>query len=136
MEQPRYNATSLHTKIRAVFLAMRRPDTPLYAKLAGGLFVYYALSPLDLIPDFIPLLGRADDMIILPFLAWLSFKLVPDEIMQECMREAENMPGGRLPFPPIACPGVLWTTLGNTRSLHIHSVGAHASLATPGAKLI
>lgn len=94
MEQPKYNATSFHTKIRAVFLAMRRPDTPLYAKLAGGLFVYYALSPLDLIPDFIPLLGRADDMIILPFLAWLSFKLVPDEIMQECMREAENMPVG------------------------------------------
>ncbi len=94
MEQPKYTATSLHTKIRAVFLAMRRPDTPLYAKLAGGLFVYYALSPLDLIPDFIPLLGRADDMIILPFLAWLSFKLVPDDIIKECMRQAENMQGG------------------------------------------
>lgn len=94
MEQPKPTPTSLHTKIRAVFLAMRRPDTPLYAKLAGGLFVYYALSPLDLIPDFIPLLGRADDMIILPFLAWLSFKLVPDDIMNECMRQAENMQGG------------------------------------------
>lgn len=94
MEQPKSTPTSLHTKIRAVFLAMRRPDTPLYAKLAGGLFVYYALSPLDLIPDFIPLLGRADDVIILPFLAWLSFKLVPDDIMNECMRQAENMQGG------------------------------------------
>ena len=94
MEQPKSTPTSLHTKIRAVFLAMRRPDTPLYAKLAGGLFVYYALSPLDLIPDFIPLLGRADDVIILPFLAWLSFKLVPDDIMNECMRQAENIQGG------------------------------------------
>ena len=94
MEQPKSTPTSLHTKIRAVFLAMRRPDTPLYAKLAGGLVVYYALSPLDLIPDFIPLLGRADDVIILPFLAWLSFKLVPDDIMNECMRQAENMQGG------------------------------------------
>lgn len=94
MEQPKSTPTSLHTKIRAVFLAMRRPDTPLYAKLAGGLFVYYALSPLDLIPDFIPLLGRADDVIILPFLAWLSFKLVPNDIMNECMRQAENMQGG------------------------------------------
>lgn len=93
MEQPKSTPTSLHTKIRAVFLAMRRPDIPLYAKLAGGLFVYYALSPLDLIPDFIPLLGRADDVIILPFLAWLSFKLVPDDIMNECMRQAENMQG-------------------------------------------
>ena len=111
MEQPKSTPTSLHTKIRAVFLAMRRPDTPLYAKLAGGLFVYYALSPLDLIPDFIPLLGRADDVIILPFLAWLSFKLVPDDIMNECMRQAENMQGGSFKQKMRYAIPVIWVWL-------------------------
>lgn len=74
-----------------MYIAMKRSDTPLYAKLACGLCVWYALSPLDLVPDFIPFFGAVDDIIILPFLLWLSVKLVPDEIMKECEREAEEI---------------------------------------------
>lgn len=94
MDRSNEKNNSFHTKVAAVFLAMGRPDTPLYAKVAAGMLVYYALSPLDLIPDFIPVLGLADDMVILPFLMWLSFKLVPADIMEECMSRARNMREG------------------------------------------
>ena len=60
-------AEKLNNEISAVFVAMKHPETPLYAKLCAGLCVAYALSPVDLIPDFIPVLGYLDDLLILPF---------------------------------------------------------------------
>ncbi len=75
-------------KIFAVYTALKRPDTPLYAKLTCGMFVWYTLSPLDLIPDFIPVLGAIDDLIILPFLIWLAVRLIPEDIMRRCEIEA------------------------------------------------
>ena len=56
----------LKTYVPAVFLAMKKPETPWYAKLFAAVTVAYALSPIDLIPDFIPLLGYIDDLVILP----------------------------------------------------------------------
>ncbi len=79
---------SINQKIGAMYIAMKREDTPLYAKLACSLCVYYALSPLDIVPDFIPVLGAVDDVIVLPFLMWLSVKLMPADIMEECMLQA------------------------------------------------
>lgn len=81
----------INKKLGAMFLALHRKDTPLYAKLACGLCVYYVLSPVDLIPDFIPVLGALDDMAILPFLIWLSFKMVPDDIMDECLKQSAEI---------------------------------------------
>ncbi|MBQ3587448.1 MAG: DUF1232 domain-containing protein [Oscillospiraceae bacterium] len=83
--------SEINKKIGAMYIAMKRSDTPLYSKLACGLFVYYALSPLDLIPDFIPVLGALDDFIILPFLMWLAVKLVPRDIMEECTAQADEI---------------------------------------------
>lgn len=84
------NATeTVNSKIGAMYIAMRRSDTPLYAKLACGLCVYYVLSPLDIVPDFIPVLGAVDDVIVLPFLMWLAVKLMPDDIMAECVAQAD-----------------------------------------------
>ncbi len=84
------NATeTVNSKIGAMYIAMRRSDTPLYAKLACGLCVYYVLSPLDIVPDFIPVLGAIDDVIVLPFLMWLAVKLMPDDIMAECVAQAQ-----------------------------------------------
>ena len=79
-------ANDINKKISAMYIAMTRPDTPLYAKIAVGLCVWYALSPLDVVPDFIPVLGQVDDIIILPFLMWLALKLMPEDIMEECMQ--------------------------------------------------
>jgi uncharacterized membrane protein YkvA (DUF1232 family) len=60
------------------------PRTPWYAKLFTFLVVAYALSPIDLIPDFIPVLGYLDDLILLPVGIWLAIKLIPEEVLAEC----------------------------------------------------
>ncbi len=84
-------AKQLKTDIPAVFLALKRKETPWYAKVVAGLTVGYALSPIDLIPDFIPVLGYLDDLIILPALVALTVRMIPAEVMAQCRAEAEDM---------------------------------------------
>src|SRR5262249_37865604 len=71
-----------------VFLAARHPRTPWYAKLLLVAIVAYAVSPIDLIPDFIPVLGLVDDIILLPFAIALAVRLIPAEVMEECRARA------------------------------------------------
>ncbi|MGN0606634.1 MAG: YkvA family protein [Oscillospiraceae bacterium] len=75
-------AKKLKTDIPAIFLALKDKDTPVIAKIFAGCTVAYALSPIDLIPDFIPVLGYLDDIILLPALAALTIKLIPEDIME------------------------------------------------------
>ncbi len=84
-------AKKLKADIPAIFLALKDKNTPLPAKIAAAVTVGYALSPIDLIPDFIPVLGYLDDLIILPAFAALTIKLLPKEILEEKRRESENM---------------------------------------------
>lgn len=84
-------AKKLKTDIPSVFLSLKRKDTPIIAKILAGITVVYALSPIDLIPDFIPVLGYLDDIIILPALIALTLRLIPKEIFEECRKEAEGM---------------------------------------------
>jgi uncharacterized membrane protein YkvA (DUF1232 family) len=84
-------AKQLKTDIPAVFLALKQRETPWLAKLLAGVTVAYALSPIDLIPDFIPVLGYLDDLIILPALVALTIRLVPAEVMAQCRAVAEDM---------------------------------------------
>ena len=84
-------AKQLKTDIPTVFLALKKRETPWTAKLLAALTVAYALSPIDLIPDFIPLLGYLDDLIILPALVALTVRLIPAEVMAACRAEAEGM---------------------------------------------
>ncbi len=89
-------AKKLKTDIPAVFIAMKKKETPVAAKILAGLTIAYALSPIDLIPDFIPVLGYLDDLIILPLMVALTIKLIPPEVFAECRKEAENLwAGGR-----------------------------------------
>jgi len=81
----------LKSKVSALFLAFKREDTPLAAKIVSAIAVGYALSPIDLIPDFIPVLGYLDDLIILPLLITLAVKLIPGNIMDECLEQAKGM---------------------------------------------
>jgi uncharacterized membrane protein YkvA (DUF1232 family) len=82
-----------------LWFCMRHPRTPLLAKaLAAGL-VAYAFSPIDLIPDFIPVLGLLDDLLILPLGMWLVIKLVPDDVIAECRGEAARWIEERRPKP-------------------------------------
>jgi uncharacterized membrane protein YkvA (DUF1232 family) len=73
----------------ALCLAARDPRTPWYAKLLAGAVVAYALSPLDLIPDFIPVLGYLDDLIIVPIGIAAALKLVPPEVLAESRARVE-----------------------------------------------
>lgn len=84
-------AARLKTDIPALFLCLRHRETPWYAKLLAGITVAYALSPIDLIPDFIPVAGYLDDLILLPALAALTIKLIPREIFEECRVQSEGM---------------------------------------------
>ncbi len=84
-------AAKLKIDIPAVFIAMKKKETPVIAKITAGITLAYALSPIDLIPDFIPVLGYLDDIILLPALVALTVKLIPAEILAECRNESENM---------------------------------------------
>ncbi|WP_373485022.1 YkvA family protein [Acetobacterium malicum] len=90
-------AKKLKTDIPAVFVALKKKETPLAAKVLAGVTIVYALSPIDLIPDFIPLLGYLDDLIILPILIALTIKLIPKEVFTECQKELEHLWDGGKP---------------------------------------
>lgn len=84
-------AKRLKTDIPAVFLALKDKKTHWYAKLFAALTVVYALSPIDLIPDFIPVLGYLDDLIILPLLVALTVKFIPKDVFEEYRKNAEDL---------------------------------------------
>ncbi|MHC4874173.1 MAG: YkvA family protein [Planctomycetota bacterium] len=75
---------SSQAEYKDVVFLLSHEDTPLYAKAWLLFVVAYAFSPIDLIPDFIPVLGYLDDLILLSIGIWIGMKLVPDGVMQEC----------------------------------------------------
>ena len=84
-------AKQLKKDIPAIFLALKSEKTPFLAKILAFLTVAYALSPIDLIPDSIPVLGYLDDVLLLPGLAALTLRLIPEEVMEECRSRARDM---------------------------------------------
>lgn len=81
-------ARKIKLLLPALMVAMRKAQTPWPAKVVGGLAVVYALSPVDLVPDFIPVLGLLDDLIILPALIALALKLIPGALWATCLEQA------------------------------------------------
>ncbi len=73
-----------------LWFAGKHPATPWYAKAMGFFVVAYALSPIDLIPDFIPVLGYVDDVLLLPCLIWLTVRLLPAEVLAVCREQADK----------------------------------------------
>ena len=90
-------AKAIKRDVLALYLAARDPRVPWYAKAMAFATAAYALSPIDLIPDFIPVLGYLDDLIIVPAAILLTVRMIPDEVMAELRIEAEarlqNRPG-------------------------------------------
>lgn len=84
MEHWKSRVRVLKTEIKALLLASRDPGVPWQAKVVVALVVAYAASPIDLIPDFIPVLGYLDDLIILPLGILLALKMIPEDVMQRC----------------------------------------------------
>lgn len=87
----RKRAEQLKKDVPTVFLALKDKDTPLIAKIFAGMTVVYALSPVDLIPDFVPVLGYLDDVILLPLLITLTIRMIPADKLEECRLRTEGM---------------------------------------------
>ncbi len=84
-------AQKLKTDIPAIFLALNDKDTPVIAKVIATVTIVYALSPIDLIPDFIPVLGLLDDLIILPLLITLCLQFIPEEQIERFRIESQEI---------------------------------------------
>ena len=84
-------AKKLKMDIPALFLALKDNDTPAIAKLFAGITVAYALSPVDLVPDFIPVLGYLDDIILLPMFVALTIRFIPGDVLERNRKQAEGM---------------------------------------------
>jgi uncharacterized membrane protein YkvA (DUF1232 family) len=82
-------ARSLKRQTLTLYYAVRDPRTPWSAKLVAGCVVAYAISPIDLIPDFIPVLGYLDELIVLPAGIWLALKVIPDDILDAARQKAD-----------------------------------------------
>jgi len=88
LDRLKTSARALKREVLAVYLAAKDPRTPWYAKGLIFLIVAYALSPIDLIPDFIPVLGYLDDLILIPAGIWLAIRMVPPEVLVEARETA------------------------------------------------
>ncbi len=75
-------AKNLKKDIPTIFLSLKDKETPLVAKIFAGIIIVYALSPIDLIPDFIPILGYLDDVILLPTFIAITIKFIPKEVWE------------------------------------------------------
>ena len=84
-------AKGLKANIALLYVVYKHKLTPWYAKVVVAFTIGYALSPIDLIPDFIPVLGFLDDVILLPLFIWLSFKLIPRQVIEICTEEAKEV---------------------------------------------
>ena len=92
----------LKSETYALYLAARHPKTPWYAKLFVAGVVAYAFSPIDLIPDFVPVLGYLDDLILIPLGIVVAIRLVPLEVMSECRLRAQEAAVNGKPVSRIA----------------------------------
>jgi uncharacterized membrane protein YkvA (DUF1232 family) len=84
-------ARRLKNETFALYLAARHPGTPWYAKLFVAGIVAYAFSPIDLIPDFVPILGYLDDLVLIPIGIALAIRIVPPPVLAECRARAQEI---------------------------------------------
>lgn len=101
-------AKALKMEIHALGIAYRDPRTPWVAKVLALLVLTYALSPIDLIPDFIPVLGYLDDLILLPLGIALTIRLIPLEVMADARQTATKAEGRALGWVGAGLIGLIW----------------------------
>jgi uncharacterized membrane protein YkvA (DUF1232 family) len=106
-------AGRLKTELYALYLAYRDPRVPLHARVFAALVVGYAFSPIDLIPDPIPVLGYLDDLILVPLGIALAVRMIPSEVLDECRAKARDAETGSGPKGAVAAVVVvaIWLVL-------------------------
>ena len=90
IQRLKLKAKELKSEVQVLIIAYKDKRTPASAKILIGITAGYLLSPIDLIPDFIPVIGLLDDLIIVPFLIKLSLKLIPETVLEDARKEAFN----------------------------------------------
>ncbi len=106
----RERARKLKQDVVAVALAMRDPRVPWYAKAFGACVVAYALSPIDLIPDFIPVIGYLDDLVLVPLGLLLMLRLIPAEVLAEHRAAAASLAERPVSYAGAAGVILVWLT--------------------------
>ena len=99
LQRLRERARALKCDVLSLWFACRDPRTPVLVKVLATLVVAYALSPIDLIPDFIPVLGYLDELILLPAAIWLLRRLLPPPVLEQARRQASDWLARRHPRP-------------------------------------
>jgi len=109
----RQRAQHLKTEVYALYLAYRDPRTPWYARAFAACVVAYAFSPLDLVPDFIPVLGYLDDLVLIPLGIALAIRMIPPSVLQESREKASQVMRQGWPVSRVAAGVIiaLWLAL-------------------------
>ena len=125
LETARAWARRVKRDAMTLWFARTHPDTPWHAKALGAFVVAYALSPIDLIPDFIPILGYVDDVILLPVLIWLTVRLLPPHVLAESRLKAEQWMADENARPRSLAGalaiGAIWLAVGVSLALWVAS---------------
>jgi uncharacterized membrane protein YkvA (DUF1232 family) len=113
LENWKSQARKLKRETYALYLAYRDPRTPWVARLFSALVVAYAFSPIDLIPDPIPVLGYLDDLILIPLGIYLAVKMIPPEVLEECREQSESVMAQGKPVNRVAAAVIvaIWLLL-------------------------
>ncbi len=113
LQRWKQRARALKKEVYALYLAYRDPRTPWYAKAVAALVVAYAFSPIDLIPDPIPVLGYLDDLVLVPLGAALALRLIPPDVMVEARAKTEELlrAGKPISWGGAVIVGVIWIAL-------------------------
>ncbi|HKU45872.1 MAG TPA: YkvA family protein [Burkholderiales bacterium] len=111
LERWKQRARELKREVYALYFACRDPRVPWYAKVLAIGVVAYAFSPIDLIPDFIPVLGYLDDLVILPIGVLAVRAMIPDAVMDDCRERAVTLEGKPTSWVAAAVFVAIWLTL-------------------------
>ena len=112
-ERLKQKSRHLKIEIYALYLAYRDPRVPWYAKAFVALVVGYALSPIDLIPDFIPVLGYLDDLVLIPLGVAVALKMIPEKVMDDCRIRSKELMNKKKPINRVAAVVIIciWLAL-------------------------
>lgn len=121
MQSLKQLARRLKNEVHVVYVASQDRRTPWYAKLLAVVVLAYAFSPIDLIPDCIPLLGYLDDLILVPLGIWLVVQLIPPHVLTDCREQAAAQKDQRKPQNWLAAGAIvaLWIGLGVYMALRL-----------------
>jgi uncharacterized membrane protein YkvA (DUF1232 family) len=114
MQTWKQRVRQLKKETYAIYLACKDPRVPWYARVFAGFVVAYAFSPIDLIPDVIPILGYLDDLVLVPLGIILVLKMIPPPVLEECRKKAETLIAQGKPTSKLAAIVIvaIWLVLG------------------------